>query len=385
MKELITQIVVVISILVLPASAAFAQTDDRTCLEGQENAQLVNARDSVQIYRYARDISRNQVVRKLPVGEQVAIVGDTTVNMLKISICDSICYVEKQYVAVDSVAFSTSQYTARNEFGLKIPLKWFFIALIVSAFANLLYYGVEYKNPFIALLLYLVMNAIFIGACLCHSFPTVVDNTWTGGWWNGYLMSFVNSFGLLLVMIANKRAYTSVAKSTAYECLSQRDYDLFSPSLLFWSILLSLIVGGLCSLINTTVGIIVGSLIFLGVFIYTLYCFGRYFLFGIFLFLLALATFAVCCLIFKILFTLTFVIGILALLVLVFGERSDFSSGVSRSYSSDSSSSSSGYVQEEKDIYIEGKGWRRGKVECMDVNVDGNYYRRGSDGEYHEI
>ena len=382
MKKLIALLFVVVTTILLQVTPAYGFPEDRTCLEGQENAQLVNAADSVIIYRYGDGLKDNRVVRKLPVGEQVAITGDTTESMLKVSICDSICYVEKQYVAIDSVAYSTSLYTARNDIGLKIPLKWFFIALVIAAFINLWYSRVEYRSPFIALLLYLLMNALFLGGYFCHTLHTVVDNSWTGGWWNGYLLSFVNSCGLVLVMVANKRAYTSVAKSAAYECLSQDSYDFFSPGLLFWSLLITVLAGGAGSLISEKAAAIAASVVFFGILLYTLYTFGRHFLLGICLFAMALATFAVCCLILKTLVSWTFLIGVLGIIMfLAIGEGRDIKMEPShRDYSK-----TPGYEPMERDIYIEGKGWRRGRVECEDVNVDGNYFRRGSDGDYHEV
>lgn len=381
MKKTIAPFFVVAAILLLLTIPAYGFAENRTSLEGQENAQLINAKDSVLIYRYGDGLKDNRVVLKLPVGEQVTIAGDTTESMLKISISDSICYVEKKYVAIDSAAYSTSLYTARNEIGLKIPLKWFFIALVIAALINLWYSKVEYKNPFIALFLYIMMNALFLGGYFCHTLHTVVDNSWTGGWWNGYLLSFVNSCGLAAVMIANKRAYTSVANSAAYECLSQDRYDFFSPGLLFWSLIITVLAGGVGRLISEKAEIIAASLVFFGILIYTLYTFGKHFLLGIFLFAMALSTFAICCLILKTLITWTFIIGCLAILFLVFGERDDLKIESShRDYSK-----TPGYEPMERDIYIDGKGWRRGKVECEDVNVDGNYYRRGSDGNYHEV
>lgn len=265
---------------------------DSLLIEKIANARIVNVDDSVQLYVQKGVTEEYEKAEKIALGTKFVIPGDTTLDMLEICVFDTLRYVSREYVEFDSLAFKSGIYTARNNVGAVIPLKWLHIAMLIFGCIGIIccFSGAHYIK---LLVLYALMNGTAVAAYYCHNYNFLFNHIWTGGWLNGYFLSNVNGALMLIPIITTYLIYRKIARSAMN--LSTHDDDNYTlhTALLFWAPVVFVLLMMVLGTFNVYLSLIAWAF-YIGLFILHMFAFKRHLIVGLLIFLFAPFSFFVC-------------------------------------------------------------------------------------------
>lgn len=276
------------------------------------SARVVNVKEFANIRLEPRRGA--EVVGQVALDQTVVVLDSISQPWMHVDYQGQTGYINTKYL-VEEVAQEPVPVVRRYDRGVKnalgqfISLKYFFIILIILCFVNwsfTLVPEIPYKRR---LWVWLLMNGWLLLMFCTHDIQLLVNNHWTGGWLNGYVVAVLNALVFAAIFVLEYNTYASVTHALKDALLDEESAKKFHPLNYLGLIVLTVI--------SIFLAFVVGpwTLLFFFWFLYKTVRMVRLFkpkyLYGLVVVFIAMFTVAACAILFYT-FIKMLVIGILA-------------------------------------------------------------------------
>lgn len=167
--------------------------------------------------------------------DQTVVVLDSLSNpWLHVDYLGQTGYINKKYLA-EEVAQEPVPVVRKYDRGVKnalgqfISLKYFFIILIILCFVNWSFTLVPEIPYTRRLWVWLLMNGWLVLMFCTHDIQLLVNNHWTGGWLNGYVVAVLNALIFAAIFVLEYNTYASVTHALREALLDEESAKKFHP------------------------------------------------------------------------------------------------------------------------------------------------------------